>query len=169
MSLFICEENQLSILFWLEWIILYRYVKAIFNKVGRWTNLYHRSGSWELHADMMNAADEYKSPAALSAVECELISVNNENVWFNMIIMIDMSNEKVLTNTRNMRAELLVDPQCRNWQSQLESISSSSLEFRWSSRPWAFSESLIGPLRVLHSYYTSNGFTCCCSIFSSLF
>jgi hypothetical protein len=39
---------------------------------------------------MMNAADEYKSPAALSAVECELISVNNENVWFNMIIMIDM-------------------------------------------------------------------------------
>jgi hypothetical protein len=28
----------------------------------------------------MNAADEYKSPAALSAVECELISVNNENV-----------------------------------------------------------------------------------------
>ena len=43
----------------------------------RANEIYHR---WELHADMMNAADEYKSPAALSAVECELISVNNENV-----------------------------------------------------------------------------------------
>ena len=53
----------------------------------RANEIHHR---WELHADMMNAADEYKSPAALSAVECELISVNNENVWFNMIIMIDM-------------------------------------------------------------------------------
>jgi len=43
----------------------------------RANEIHHR---WELHADMMNAADEYKSPAALSAVECELISVNNENV-----------------------------------------------------------------------------------------
>jgi hypothetical protein len=52
----------------------------------------------------MNAADEYKSSAALSAAECGLISVNNENDWLNMIIMIDMSNEKVLTNSMNMRA-----------------------------------------------------------------
>ena len=100
----------------------------------RANEIHHR---WELHADMMNAADEYKSPAALSAVECELISVNNEN---KRLIQydnndIDMSNEKVLTNSRNMRAELLVDSQCRNWESQLASISSSSSEFRWSSRP----------------------------------
>ena len=38
----------------------------------RANEIHHR---WELHADMMNAADEYKSPAALPAalpsVECE--------------------------------------------------------------------------------------------------
>ena len=42
----------------------------------RANEIHHR---WELHADMMNAADEYKSSAALSAAECGLISVNNEN------------------------------------------------------------------------------------------
>jgi hypothetical protein len=75
-----------------------------------------------------------------------------------------MSNEKVLTNTRNMRAKLLVDPHAT--RKHFVVFFGVPLEFSALSLFRVFDWAAKSPI---HSYYTSNGFTCCCSIFSSLF
>ena len=134
----------------------------------RANEIHHR---WELHADMMNAADEYKSPAALSAVECELISINNENVWFNMIIMIDMhvqwkSADKLKEYESWATSWLAMSQLGVATRKHFVVFFGVPLEFSALSLFRVFDWAAKSPI---HSYYTSNGFTCCCSIFSSLF